>query len=317
MTKQFAARPSYRTKFAQSRTVAYMFLPATEPICNSRCTDCYVLCSESLRSAVKRSEDKILEDLQSLVAQGYAVIPITTEVLLMRRYLDILRAVNANYVNTNGRVLVARPEVLGELKSIGISQVVVTANFGNSGLCLTQTSIVDEAVGLVRNAGLSLMLRVRVTKKNLESVLEMVSACIARGASTIEFLREIPINSKTTEILNEAETKRFFEILKEVRSRYPYSKSNGEGVYITAGGTFGTQFKPDREVMCGAGTSRITIGLDNRVYPCIYITTEDAAIGRFEDGRIIIDRKFELGGNEFDCPAYRYWKEKNKGGRLK
>ncbi|MEW6748235.1 MAG: hypothetical protein AB1295_00825 [Candidatus Micrarchaeota archaeon] len=300
-----AVTPEYKNRFVQGKTIVYMFLPEVEPPCNRRCTGCYVLASESYPKRIRRSEERIIADLKGLIASGYSVIPSTTEILLGERYLEMLGAVGTTYVLTNGRLIVSKPGTLEELKSIGIRQVVLTANFGNSGLILPDQDTFVEAAGLAIGAGLGVMARITLTKGNYQSIAEMVDACKQFGIRCIQFLRFMPIESGPA-TLDEGDAKEFFRLLAFAREANP-------DVYISAGGSLGSQFR-GKEFVCSAGRTQFTIGLDNRIYPCIYLTQDENAIGRYENGEVVIEREFAIGGNELDCPAYRYFVSRSKNG---
>jgi len=297
--------PEYTKRFVPGRTLVYMFLPQVEPPCSCRCTGCYVLASEAYPRRVKRSEEQVISDLKALTASGYSVIPSTTEILMNGRYLEMLSAIKTTYVLTNGNLILSKPKVLEELKSVGIKQAVLTANFGNSGLVLPGLDAFKEAVRLAIGAGLKVMARITLTKENYLSMLEMASTCRQFGIRCIQFIRFMPIE-RGPETLDENDAKQVFELLELARKANP-------NIYVSAGGSLGGQFRK-REFSCQAGKTQFTIGLDNRVYPCIYLTQDENAIGRYEEGNLVIDREFSVGGNELDCPAYRYFASRSATG---
>lgn len=290
--------PQYRKKFAQGKAVAYMFLPQAEPACNSRCTGCYVLSSEAYARRARRTENEVISDLEGLTAMGYSVIISTTEILLNEKYAEMLKAAGSEYVLTNGRLIVLNPAILEQLSKAGIRQVVVTANFGNSGIRLTGREFFRKAAGLISQAGLSLMVRITLTQQNFASAEAMVSECNQMGIRTIEFLRFMPLE-KGPATLTEGDTLEFFRSLDQIRAKYP-------DVYISASGSLGSQFRR-RKFVCNAGKSPLVIGLDNGIYPCIYLTQNENRLGTYENGELRLEREFEVGGNQFDCPAYRYF----------
>ncbi|MEW5997121.1 MAG: radical SAM protein [Candidatus Micrarchaeota archaeon] len=308
MAASRAIAMEYKNRFVQGRTLAYMFLPLAEPSCNCRCTGCYVLASEAYPKRIKRSEEQVISDLKRLTALGYSVIPSTTEILMNERYLEMLRAVKTTYVLTNGNPVVSKPGILDELKSIGIVQVVLSANFGNSGLVLPGMSTFREAARLAVAAGLGIMARITLTKENYPNTLEMIDACRRFGIRCIQFLRFMPIE-RGPETLDENDAKTFFGMLESARASNP-------DMYLSAGGSLGSQFRR-KEFICSAGRAQFTIGLDTRIYPCIYLTQDENAIGRYEEGNVIIEREFSIGGNDLDCPAYRYFALCSKNGETK
>ena len=313
--RKFASIPEYMKKFARRPTITYMFLPETEPPCNSRCTGCFVLSGGAYKKRIKRTEEAIIVDLLRFRKAGFSVFASTTEVLRFRRLAEILKASASTSVLTNGRVLVEKSDLCEEIRDIGIRQVVLTANFENSGLRLTSSDIVREAARRVVASGLELMMRITITQRNLDFVPQMAEECICQGAQVVQFLRYLRINGKGPQMLTEQETGNFFGMLDELRIRYP-------AIYLSAAGSLGTQFRK-KQFCCGAGSrdGGLTIGVDGNIYPCIYLTQPENAIGRYEDGELVREREFSSKGNPLDCPAYHYLSrsarektEKQKGG---
>ncbi|MFH1285820.1 MAG: radical SAM protein [Candidatus Micrarchaeota archaeon] len=291
-------------RFVPNRTLVYMFLPPqVEPPCSYRCTGCYVLASEAYPKRVKRSEERIIADLKELTASGYSVIPSTTEILMNARYLEMLSAVKTTYVLTNGKLIVSKPSILEGLKRIGVVQIVLTANFGDSGLILPNLNVFSEAVRSARRAGLEVMARITLTKENYLNILEMIAGCRQFGVRCIQFLRFMPIE-RGPEMLDENDAKKVFEMLEVARNTNP-------DMYISAGGSLGSQFRR-KKFVCTAGKTQFAIGLDDRVYPCIYLTQNENAIGIYENDKVVIDKEFTIGGNELDCPAYLYFASQAK-----
>ena len=62
-----AVRPRYKRKFANGKTVGYMFLPPNGPLCTSRCTGCYMLASQSFKNRVPKSEERIIKDITYII----------------------------------------------------------------------------------------------------------------------------------------------------------------------------------------------------------------------------------------------------------
>jgi len=297
-------KPILNERFVPGKTMIYMFLPESEPLCNSRCTGCYVLASESFKRRVKRSEQEIIDDLKGLIDSGYAVLYSTTEILMNRRYIEMLKASRSNYILTNGKKIVENLQVLDELQDIGVNQIFMTANFGNSGLVLPDLRAFSEAVELVLSARMELVVRITLTRNNVENMPGMVDACRNLGIRAIQFLRFMPLE-KGPETLDELDTKRVFELLELERERNP-------DIFLSAGGTLGSQFRK-RKFCCPAGKEQFLIGLDNRIYPCIYLTQDENALGKYENGKVVIERTAEIPGDELDCPAYRYYSRSKNG----
>lgn len=297
-------KPQMNKRFVPGKTMIYMFLPESEPLCNSRCTGCYVLASESFKRRVKRSEQEIIDDLKGLVDSGYAVLYSTTEILMNKRYIEMLKASRSDYILTNGKKILENPEVLDELKDIGVTQVFMTANFENSGLVLPDRKAFSEAIGKVLDANMELVVRITLTMNNVERMPMMIDACRGLGIRAIQFLRFMPLE-KGPETLDEMSTKQVFELLEAERLRNP-------DIFLSAGGALGSQFRK-RRFCCPAGKEQFLIGLDNRIYPCIYLTQDENALGVYENGEVRIERTADIPGDELDCPAYRYYSRSKDG----
>lgn len=295
----------YRRRMSGGKIAVYSFLPLAEPYCNSRCTNCFILSSDSMKERIPKSEERIISEIKTLRRQRYGVILNTTEVLAMERYDEILQAADARYILTNGRILLEQPGILGKLKEIGVEQITVTLNLENSGLRLVQSGIGLEAAKLAIRSGFSVMDRITVTAANCLSIVETVEKCISEGIRLIQFNRYIDILGLGG-MLDEKQTESFFCELREARKRYPYQKESGGGVYISASGTFGSRFR-DRKFSCTAGANQVTIGVDNYVYPCIFMTNKENRVGRFEGGRIWVERYTDRNSDTYECPAYLYW----------
>ncbi len=291
-------RPSYKNEFVEKRVVSYMFLPPETPYCNTRCTGCYVFDSGSYRARVQRTDAEILYDIENLTSKGYTVYPTTTEILMMRDYLRILQTVGAKSVLTNGILITEQPEISEQLKSIGIEQIIITGNFENSGLSLTPNKLIERAIDTINASKLGILLRITITPENLEAIPDMVRSCASRGIRIIEFMRYVPLGNSGAVSLNDEQTRRFFSILEQMRKDYP-------DIYLAPTGTFGTQYRK-KQWKCTSGYTYFAIGLDNLVYPCIFLTQAENAIGKYEGGEIIIQRNFEAAGDQYDCPAYSY-----------
>lgn len=276
-----------------------MFLPEQPPFCNSSCTGCYIFSSESFANKIKKTEKQILSELKELKKQGYSIIPITSEILLNKNYIAIIKELGLDYILTNGKIIVEKPNILKELKNIGIKQIRITGNFLNSGQNLTNPKFFKKAITLINKSGLSALVWLRITKQNLQKIPEMVKKSIKLGVNAIQFIRYIPINGeRADQVINDKDTKYFFSILKKLREKYP-------NTYLSAGGSFGFRYRA-KKYICNAGKTKFLIGLDNYIYPCFYLTQKENRLGRFRAGKLEINKQFTIKGSKYDCLAYLY-----------
>jgi MoaA/NifB/PqqE/SkfB family radical SAM enzyme len=305
--QQKEQRLAYRQALMAKKAVDYMFLPPDEPYCNRKvCSDCYVIKSESFRDRVRRSETEIISDIRGLVEKGYCVLPITTELLMFSRFIRILEAAESKRLLTNGAEITARPGVLGDLKMIGVRQITLTLDFGNSGMVRPDLGVAMDAWRRIENAGIEPMGRITLNKLNYMKAGEMVDACFKSGIRLLQFNRFMDLSGQGR-MLKTTDAREVFEQIRLARQKYPVSKG---GIYVSAAGGMGSVYR-EKKFECEAGKTPVAIGMDNYVYPCIYLTQEENRIGRFEGGEIIIEKTFGPPGDRLECPAYRYLAARN------
>jgi MoaA/NifB/PqqE/SkfB family radical SAM enzyme len=296
-----------KEKLESQKAAVFQFLPAFKPYCNFRCSGCYLLESKTIASSVRRSEGEIIQSMKQLRLDGYSVLPSTTEILMFKRFAEMLETCGSKYLLTNGKIVVQQPALLKEAKAAGVQQVVVTINTGDSGLVLPDKDVAFQAAKLASGAGLDVAGRVRITPKNYGRVSEIVEGCMKRGVRTIQFLRNLVLSGQE-EMLNGQKLCAFFQKLEEARRSFPLGEA---GAYVSASGSLGGVWRK-KPFKCNAGKSPITIGVDNNIYPCIYLTQEENRIGRFENGKVAIFREFKNPGREDECPAYNCLEAKQK-----
>ena len=296
-----------KEKFTNPKVAVFQFLPPSKPYCNFRCSGCYLLESETIASRVKKSEEQIIREMKQLKADGYSILPSTTEILMFNRFAEMLETCESRYLLTNGRIVVEKPALLQDAKAAGVEQLVVTINTGDSGLVLPERDVALQAARIALDSGLDVAGRVRVTPMNFDKVVEIVEGCVGAGVRTIQFIRNLVLNG-TGEMLNWEKLRIFFQKLEEAREKYPL---RGGGAYVSASGSLGGVYRK-KAFRCRAGKSPVTIGVDNNIYPCIYLTQAENIIGRFENGKIEIFREFKNPGREDECPAYNWLKMKQE-----
>lgn len=289
--RNFQLKPLCTQEFPSKCHLAYMFLPPEPPYCTSKCTSCFVLSPGTFDRRVKRSVDQIIWDIQNLRSQGFSVFPATTELLMFDRFPEILETVNSTSLSTNGRILIAQPELLRKLEGTGIKRVRITANFDNSGLVLTDRDIFERAISIIIAAGLEPSATITVTPNNLGEICSMAAACHALGVRSIKLQRYLRLEKRGPRMLTDGETLLFFRHLAEARARFP-------DVGFALERNFGT-------VPCKLGFEHLVIGLDNYLYPCLFLTQVENRIGKYEGGQVLIDKEFRVEGG-LDCPAYHY-----------
>ena len=305
-------------KFRHAQTsgkivIDYVCLPETSPVCNfGKCDQCYILASEAYKYRVARTEEKILCDLETLVDSGYEVFLVTTELLQFKNYLKMLQTINENHFLTNGIIISQKPDILKDLKNIGIEQITLTGNLNDAGYRLPDNKYTIGAIQKIILANITPVLHINITENNIEKVEESIKYYYNIGVRNFRFGRFVPLtnNSIGPKPVEGYAVLKFLREIEKAKQKYPYDKKTKTGTYIGVIGNFGTQYRDDaHKYRCPVGKSQFTIGPDNFIYPCIYLMQVENRIGRWVNRTLKIDTTWAIEGEELDCPAFRFYKK--------
>jgi MoaA/NifB/PqqE/SkfB family radical SAM enzyme len=244
-----------------------------------RCDHCFFPEHGQLRPL-----DETLAIAERLQAQGLSVIPAFGEVLATPEYLAVYRALGRKYLLTNGLVLASRKghAVAEQIKQAGLEQVGFTLNedscnhIGGVG-----QKVVTRAVQTTKEAGLVPTATAVITSQNFDHVPQIVALAKQIGFRALKFNRLIPTKPQMVPLTpSPSETAAFFSHLEQQRNLAPKSE-----IALYASGLFGLRGRgkdlPTGDHFCLAGRQMVTIGLDDKVYPCLLLMDAQYQIGSF------------------------------------
>lgn len=290
--------------------------------CNARCRHCYALLQR--HPVARRNLSTAQKDLEELISTGYKVHLRGTEILLNPEYLSLFPVVGQKYIQTNGTELLKKPELFEEVAQMGIKKIILTYPGDPLNLLDFSRQMVEEVVMRSRKIGFRTVLDFIITKEIVKSFQrdndyfrKLAEHIIAIGADELRFVRLIPLSQEMYALTPSAED--VAVITKEsVRLEANYKGA----LDITRAGQFGLfdlrrKLKenflgvkipvPEKSGImdCPAGKRLFVIGVDNSVYPCLYLMSPDFRMGEFRNGRIEIDNPEIAPGKLHltDCPA--------------
>ncbi|MDD3151260.1 MAG: hypothetical protein PHV68_10585 [Candidatus Gastranaerophilales bacterium] len=292
--------------FQDKRLIEYLAVPPKEDRCTCKCNHCYLLNSPTYKNMVKRSEERMIDDINSLTEDGYKVFFCTTELFKYNKWKDIFKIAGYKSIRTNGYPFVMNPNLIDDVISMGVKKVTFTANAGkyHEGLKLPRENVVKKAILMTNNKGLVTSVNVLLNKKNYRSLEEMIIPYISLGVDYFIFSRILPANGMNN-LLETEDTIEVYGQVEDLKRKFPFKET---GKYFEVSGEMGSTYRPHREktcFYCPAGTRLLAIGLDDNIYPCSFMTQGEYKLGKLENGKISLDKEFNLELEDpFGCFAH-------------
>jgi len=284
------------------------FQPATKVVivvsneCNIKCKHCY------LPEITPRSPEDTLEATVSLQNQGYGILIAGGEILLNPDYLKAYEQAGQTYLLTNGILLKQKPGLFDLIRQHGIRQLVFSLHFDiDKGLRSVPEMFVAERIKEAKQKGFTIKVTTVVTPENIADIDTMCERAITYGIDILQFNRFVQMgNDPDTEGYNLSDTQiqRFFDSVMNLRKRFPK-----ELLEIRPNGNFGPRSGSKGDLLarenryCPAGTGLMAIDSNNLVYGCPFTMRQDAVIGRYTNGKIVIEREL-LAGKKDTCIAH-------------
>lgn len=267
--------------------------------CNTACKHCCLGFSGTMAPDV-------LEEMISSLSPRYELRLDGSELLLDDRYVRLMKRIGQDNVLTNGRILLQKPEHIIELlRENGIRMVFLSYHYGIQGeLNDIPLPDVEQAAATVRNAGFRLGLMTTVTKKNRHLVREVCWKAGDLGASFIQ-INPVVLQGRAREYLqedtlNETEREQLRRDLAQLIGEYRNVLEIDVGKALEMSGK--------DPFYCRAVNKKVWIGVDNLVYPCIYLIEPGMAIGEYRDGKVWVERSVCWGSRR--CAAEVYCNER-------
>lgn len=267
--------------------------------CNVKCKHCYISYTGNLDGK------KLLEICQNLKGK-YKIIINGTEPLIHDDYIDALCISDQKRILTNGIIIYNNRELLDKIFKTGIKTIAMSYHF-NSDVSNVPAKIIEENIKAIKESNLNVELMCTITSKNYDKLDSICERTIKLGIHKIRLFNCLKVGNalNSSNILTDNQLKIFFDNLKEVRSKY-----KKEELTIKRNGLFGKdESNPNSHFKCIAGQDEVVITPDGNVYPCIFMTKKGYEIGKYIDGKIILDHKIINPSN--DCIALEIF-NKNK-----
>lgn len=252
--------------------------------CNVNCKHCYVSYEG------KRDPMELLEIVKKMKNE-YKIMLNGAEILTDLEYLKSFKEIGQKWILTNGLML-TKDEVIDELINNEIKSVSMSYHFGiHDSISKVKISVLKNIMNKLKNAGLEYRILTTITSQNYQLVQQMCQESFSLGAKGIMFTNFIrqgnALNLDDNLILNSEQLQVFFESLSHVRSIYDKDK-----FVIERSGTFGKLDDATRDhFYCDAGTDRVYVTPDNKIYPCIFLTKPGFEIGEFCDGKLMVTKE--------------------------
>lgn len=270
--------------------------------CNARCKHCYLPYSGS------RAPEDTLETVKQLQNNGHDVIIAGSETLLNPDYLKAYQQVGQNYLLTNGILLDQDKSLYGLLKQYEIKKLTFSIHFGiQDELKSVPESLVVKVLKESKARGFQTQVTTTITSANYNNIENMCGKSVEYGVDVIQFDKFVQIGSGSEmreASLTAEQMKEFFRQIMEMRIKYPKKV-----LEIKPHGNFGPRPGSKGELMaaennyCPAGHGLAAIDPQNNVYGCPFSMSPESVIGKYENGKIVIDREL-LGGQRHTCIAH-------------
>lgn len=305
----------FRTKEGQP-TVVYLL---NQGFCNAKCSYCYV--NKSTNGKAQRSLNQAYVDILNLQHLGYKVILRGTEILLNPEYLSLFRLVNQTYLQTNGLIIIEKPQILSSIKDAAINHIIFTYPYIEDGISSISKTVVERAINYCLE-NFCITLSIIITKTYADNLMLLAEACqtaLNLGARAIKFIRLMPINPEHIQLtLDMEQSKRVLSELHRLKGKYDYSD-----LVIQTPGCFG-MFSYRRSLNkakysevdlsdvydCPAGIKHFVVDAKNDIYPCLYLMGQEYKIGIYEGN--VFSFKSLIGESIWgklrteECPAFIY-----------
>ncbi len=262
--------------------------------CNANCEHCYISYTGNL------SGEELLKMCKSLKGK-YKIIINGTEPLLHNNYFEALKLSDQSRILTNGLIIHRDASILEKIKKVGIKNIAMSYHFGTE-ISTVPQKIVEDAIVKIKDQNLNPELMCTITTENFDKLDDICKKTIDLGVGTIRLFNCVntgKCESNCSNLcLNEEQTKQFFNQLIEMRKKY-----SKDILKIKRNGLFGKDNdNPNCNFKCIAGVDEVVITSDGNVYPCIFMTKPGYEIGRYENGKILLDYQLDNNGNS--CIAH-------------
>lgn len=257
--------------------------------CNAKCRHCYVT------DLGERSPEEAIKLAALFAGQADEVIIAGTEILLKPEYLKAHASIKSKAVQSNGILIVQKPELLDEMKKQGIEELHLSMHFdAQKKLNAIPDSLVEKAMAAAIAKGFNIQLNTVITKDNYLRIGEMCGKAHELGAYAIRFIRYVKAGkaaSLTSPLsVSEEERQEFFRRIDDARKAFAKDtlEIKVHGNWNPRQGTRGEALAKENKY-CPAGKELFIIAPNNEVFGCPFLL--NYPIGKFENNEIKIGKE--------------------------
>ena len=262
--------------------------------CNTRCKHCYVSYKGNI-------DGNLLYDICDKLKDKYQLNINGTEVLLHRDYFKTYNLIGQKRLLSNGIIINEDDSIIELIKNSSIEMVAMSYHFIiHDDISSVSQKMLRENILKLQENDIKVELMCTVTKDNYDKILQICENVINMGVKKVRFINFLSTGNAThldnANILSDEQKKIFFENLNKVRSIY-----SKEQLLIKRCGSFGYDVNHKSHFICPAGINEVVIAPDMNVYPCIYMVKPEYKIGKYIDGKVLIEQ--ELCHDGMNCLA--------------
>ena len=254
--------------------------------CNINCKHCYISYTGN------RTPEELMQMVEHLKDQ-YTIELNGAEVLTNLDYLKAYKLLGQHFLISNGKAILDNPDTIRRLKENDISTVSLSYHFGiQDKISVVTEEDLNEIIKELQANGIEVRLMTTINSSNYDRIQEMCDRASDLGARAIKFTKYIAQgNARHLDASNKLEDHQvmdFFQQLGEARKQYDEKE-----LLIERCGTFGMDpTKEKNNFECCSMNNLVVITPDNHIYPCVFLAKPGYEIGRYEDGKILVDPSY-------------------------
>lgn len=266
--------------------------------CNTKCKHCYVSYKGNISGLKLYDMCKILKDKYVLNING-------TEVLLHKDYFKTYDLIGQRRVLTNGIIIDQDDEIIDMIKDSSIEMIAMSYHFGiHDEISSVQQEMLKRNIKKLQDNGIKVELMCTLNKDNYDKVEEIAKNVIDLGVKKIRFINYLrtgnALNMSDDNCLSEEQMQIALDSIHKIREKY-----DKDLLLVKRCGTFENDNANGCNFQCSAGIDEVVIAPDMKVYPCIYMVKEGMDMGKYEDGKVLLDK--EPDHNKTKCLARHYF----------